>query len=433
MILRALTFFLPVAATLGAALELPQRSLSSSEQFVVYANSATTRSKTAMKAEDLKREFLDLLQVRENKWKTPIILNLGAPPPNAKHPPPFQFGVYEADAEKAKIQIDVFDLDYLKGADFETQIVTAVALEYAYRETPILAGRSYEMPPPWFVEGMLERFRSKQGGMKASIYSSLLAGGKPPRLDVFLETDPARLDPTSRALYRAEAAALVEAILDLPEGRNGLRQFLSTPRKSRGSVNDLLAAFPSLENNRETLSRKWILAIARASASNRVDPFSIRETAGQLAEVLDVKPLPDPKNPEVAAMSGPYALETIARSQSGKFILAQMNDNLLRLSIRAHPLYKPLVDEYLAIVRDLVAKPKRRVDKRVAAAEEMRAALAAQTTEMSDYLDWVEATQLREDHEEVAAAIVEIEEVERPAPRTDTISRYIDAVADRGW
>lgn len=433
MIPRTLVFLLPVAVAFGAALEMPQRSVSSSEQFVVYASSAPTRSKIAMRAEDLKKQFLDLLQAKENPWKTPIILNIGAPPPNKKRPPKSQFGVYEGDAETAKIQIDVFDLSHLDSMDFDAQILTAVALEYAYRNTPILAGRSFEMPPPWLAEGLLERFRSRQGGLKASVYSSLLAGGKSPRIEVFLDTDPSRLDPTSRALYRAEASALIDALLELPDGRKGLRDFLSVPRKSRGSLNDLLAAFPSLQGERELLGRKWLLAIARASASNRVDPLSVRETATQLAEVLDVKPLPDPKNPEVAAMSGPYALETIARSQSGPFILAQTADSLLRLSIRAHPLYKPVVDEYLAIVRDLAARPKRRVDKRVAAAEQMRAALAQQTTEMNDYIDWVEATQLREDNEEVAAAIVEVEEIERPAPRTDAISRYVDAIAERGW
>mgnify|MGYP001209317893 CR=1 FL=1 len=433
MIRKTIAFLLPIATTFGAALEMPRRSVSSSEQFVVYADSGPTRSKIAIRAEDLKKEFLDLLQVKENPWKVPIILNIGAPPPNKKRPPKSQFGVYEGDAETAKIQIDVFDLSHLDSSDFDAQILTAVALEYAYRNTPILAGRSFEMPPPWLAEGVLERLQAKRGGVKASLYSSLLAGGKTPKLESFLDTDPARLDPTSRAIYRAQSAAFIEALLDLPEGRKGLREFLSAPRKARGALNDLPAAFPSLQNDREQLGRKWLLAIARASASNRVDPLSTRETATQLAEILDVKPLPDPKHPEVAAMSGPYALETIARSQGGPFILAQTADSLLRLSIRAHPLYKPVVDEYLSIVRELAARPKRRVDKRISAAEQMRAALTQQTTEMNDYIDWVEATQLREENEDVAAAVIEVEAIQSPPPRTDAITRYIDAVAERGW
>lgn len=427
-----LLLLLPVV-TWAAGPEAPSRSVSTSGQFVVYAENATTRSKAVMKAEEFKKAFLDYLQIEADEWKIPIVLNLGATPPNARRPPQFLLGIYEGDAGSAKIQLDVFDLDLIKTIDYETQLLRAIALEYTYRNTAIKTGRAMEMPAPWFVDGLLERIRSRESGLKASIYSSLLAGGKVPKLDDFCDTDPDRMDPTSRAMYRAQSHALIEAITDLPDGRKGLRAFLSEPRKLRGASDTLIEVLPSLGGNSEGLNRKWVLAIASASASNRVDPLSVGETGSQLAELLDIKPLPDPKHPEVAAMSGPYALETIAKSDSGRFILTQLSDGLLRLSVRAHPLFKPLVDEYLGIVRELIAKPKRRVGKRVAAAEEMRAALTQQTSEMRDYMDWVNATQVKAENEEVAAAIDEIEEIEQPPPRNDALSRYIDALNERGW
>ena len=132
-------------------------------------------------------------------------------------------------------------------------------------------------------------------------------------------------------------------------------------------------------------------------------------------------------------MSGPYALPAIARSSNGRFILAQLENGLLRLSIRAHPLYKPLVDEYLGIVRELAAKPKRREDKRIAAAEQVRAGLTRETGEARDYVDWVEATKIKTESPEIEQTIENADEMEQPPARTDAISRYLDAVSERDW
>jgi hypothetical protein len=279
------------------------------------------------------------------------------------------------------------------------------------------------------VEGLAERIRTRDAGLPASLYTGLLSTGQAPNLREFLDAQPARLDATSRAIYRAQAAALLEAVLALPDGRSGLRAYLSQPR--RGGADELVAMFPSLGKNRDALGRKWVLAMARASAANRVDLLGQRQTAEELERVLAVKALPDPKRPEVAAMSGPYAMPTIARSQSGKFILSQTEDGLLRLSLRAHPLYKSLVDEYLGIVRELIRKPKSRIDKRIATAEQLRAGLNRETSEARDYLDWVEATKIKTDNPELTKAVEETETIEQAQPRSDAISRYLDAVSER--
>jgi hypothetical protein len=338
-------------------------------------------------------------------------------------------GIYEGDAGQNKIQLDVFDRGLLKDPDLDSLLVGALALEMTYRNTPIKAGKAYQPPPAWFVEGLAERIRTRDAGLPASLYAGLLSNGQAPSIREFLDTQPARLDATSRAIYHAQAAALLEAVLALPDGRSGLRAYLSQPRK--GGADELVAMFPSLGKNRDSLGRKWVLAMARASAANRVDLLSQRETGDELARVLAVKALPDPKRPEVASMSGPYALPTIARSQSGKFILSQTEDGLLRLSLRAHPLYRSLTEEYLGIVRELIRRPKSRLDKRIATAEQVRAGLNRQTSEARDYLDWVEATKIKTESPEITKAVEDTQAVEQAPPRNDAISRYLDAVSER--
>lgn len=422
--------FLTLLATtaIASAQELATRSTSSSKQFVAYCDDVKLRTDTLSRAEELKREFLDLLRAKDD-WKMPIILKF-APPPNAKRPPKFNLGIYEGDDGSNKIQIDIYDPKLARDPAMNTQILSALVLEYTYRNTPVKAGRSFAKPPAWFVEGLAAKIRSRDQGVPANVYSSLLAGGRSPKLADFLDTRPERLDTTSLALYSAQAAALLEALIALPDGRPGLKAYLSAPRRGT-DANEIVMCFPSLAKNREALSRKWLLAVARGSAADRGNIMTERETAKELDTVLAVKPLPDPKRPEVAAMSGPYALPTIARSQNGKFILAQIESSLMRISVRAHPLYKSLTEEYLRIVQELERKPKRKLHKRIAAAEETRAALTRETGDARDYVDWVETTKVKTQSEEIQHTLDDLEEMDQPPARTDAISRYLDAAEER--
>ncbi len=430
--LPSLLLLLLLAATdAGVAFDLPKRSVSSSGQFIIYANDPTLRSTASIRAEDVKNAFLETLRVRD-AWKTAIILNLGSTPPVTKRPPRFLLGVYEGENGQSKIQLDIFDLGLLEEPEFETQVLGAILLECAYRATPVKSGRTFERPTAWLLQGLAERFRARTDRPNASLYASLLSNAEAPRLADFLNIQPDRLDATSRALYRAQAASLVNAVLALPDGRKGLQSYLFSPHRSPTQLAELVAAFPSLGGDARPLGRKWVLAIARASAANRVDLMGERETAQQLDTILAIKALPDPKHPEVASMSGPYALPAIARSQNGRFILSQVESNLLQLSLRAHPLYKPIVEEYLGITRDLVAKPKRRLDKRIATAEELRASLTRQTSEARDYLDWVEATKIKTQSPELTTTLQDIDELEEPPARNDAISSYLDTLSERG-
>ncbi len=429
---RLLTFLLLACAPAFAALDGPPRSVSSSKQFVIYCTDPKLRTATAVHAEGIKREFLSTLRDTKDSWKTPIIIQFG-PPPNVKRPPRSKIGIFEGDDGQNKIQLDIYDAKLAKEPDFDSQVLTALALEYMYRSTRVRAGRPFEQPPSWFVEGLAENIRTRETGLPASVYAGLLSGGEAPRIADFVSTQPARLDATSRAVYQAQAGALLEVVSALPDGPAGLRTYLSQPRRYPSNVDELVAIYPVLGGNREALARKWVLAIARASAANRSNLLSERESSRELAGILDIKPLPDPKRPEVAAMSGPYALPTIARSQNGKFILAQLENNLLRLSMRAHPLYKSLVDEYLRIVRDLARKPKSKQEKRIATAEDMRARLNRETSELRDFMDWVETTKIKTESPELNKVMEDVEELEQPSSRSDAISRYLDAASERGW
>ncbi len=338
-------------------------------------------------------------------------------------------GIFEGDGGQNKVQIDVFDRNLVKEPDFDSLLVGALVLETTYRATPIKAGKAYQQPPAWLVEGLAERMRTRDAGFPPAFT---------PACSRTARRRAARVSRHAARAARRDFARHLPGAGRCPTGsrarvaRRPLRPAGVSLAATPGGADELVAMFPSLGKNREALGRKWVLAMARASAANRVDLLSQRETADGLDRVLAVKALPDPKRPEVASMSGPYALPTIARSQSGKFILSQTEDGLLRLSLRAHPLYRSLVEEYLGIVRDLIRKPKSRQDKRIATAEQLRAGLNRQTSEARDYLDWVETTKIKTESPELTKAVEETQALEQAPPRNDAISRYLDAISERG-
>jgi hypothetical protein len=409
------------------------RTVSESRQFLVFSKESAPRMQVSRDLEDIKRSVMQSLKTRDG-WKMPILVNLEADrPARQRRPEPTSIEFLENEGGSLRIQINVFDPTFIQTPEFQVEVVRAILLEIAYRGTPIKAGRAFQYPPDWIVEALHERLRVQKSGSKPAAYSSLLTAESPPELRDFLRLRPGSLDSTSRTLYRAQSAALLDALMELPEGPNGVQIYIGAPRRNPATVEEITPLFASLADDKSALGRRWLLAVAKGSATNRSDLLGSRETGKDLDRILEIKALPDPKNPEVAAMSGPYALESIARSQNGRFILNQLNEDLLRLSLQAHPMFQALIRDYLQIIRDLIAKPRRRVDKRVAAAEEIRAGLRRQNSEVEAFIDWVETTKIQAQDETLTTAIDEAESIEDAPPRPDAISRHLDAVMERGW
>lgn len=409
------------------------RTVSQSGQFIVFSKESAPRMEVARNLEDLKTGFNGMFRIPDT-WKMPILVNLEAErPPRQRNPDAFSIGFFESEGDALRIQVDVFDPAFVATPQFSLEIIRAMLLEIAYRETPIKAGKAFQLPPDWIVEAAIGRLNLKSKAVKPAVYSSLLASESPPELRDFLRLRPSSLDSTSRILYRAQAIALFDALMQLPDGATGLQNYIRKTRRNPATIEEIISVFPSLAEDKSAIGRRWLLSIAKASSTNRSDLLTSRETGKELYRILEIKALPDPKNPEVAAMSGPYALESIARSRNGRFILNQLNEELLRLSLRAHPMFQPLVQDYMQIVRDLIAKPKRRVDKRVASAEEIRASLRSHNSEVESFIDWVETTKISEADEATAVAIEESDTIEDPPPRPDAISRHLDAIVERGW
>ncbi len=413
--------------------ELPpplQRSVSSSEQFVIYHTERALRSRLARRAEDLKGQWLRRLRLND-EWKSPIIIQVL--PVRRANSPRVRTALYESDGGASKIQIDIYDTASLKSADFDMEVYRALFLEFGYRHVSAKAGKSFHQPPIWLIDGFHEDVAAREEGIAVGVYERLINEEDSPKLDVFLKERPEMLDATSRAIYRAKAMGLFRALLSSPDGTAHLVGYCaSLPLVDPGSSAELLQKFPALAEKPATLSKLWTLSLADASASNRVTPLSVKETQRRLTLILELTTPRDPRRPQAGTVSGPEGLSAAARTSTGRYVVRQTAEDLLRLEVRAHPLIRPIVEEYRIIASELAAKPKKNVETRIRKNMQLQEAVVKRAEEMEDYLNWFEAAQLDTPSHEFDSAVGS-----RPGPlsfhRNDAVSRCLDDIEARGW
>ncbi len=404
------------------------RTVSTSGQFIIYSQDATWRSAVSRRADDARTAWFRWLGTNGD-WELPIIIRDGRTGPRPAGNPRAITALYESDGGEMKVQTDIYDATVLVTEAFETEIFKALGLEATYGKTGLKAGRQFHLIPPWMVEGMAEEFRLARTGAPDGVYAALLRSDRPPRLEEFLKAKPELMDATSLTLYRTQALALLNALMQLPEKGAGLRAFMEALQSEDASLKLLLASYPSLGGDAGKLAKLWTLSIARGSASKKLEPLSVTETERRLGEILNLSAPPDPKKPEVALPTGAGALPAIARGPGGPFILRQKAAELFTLEFRAHPIMRPVVAEYRAIAGELAEKPKRNLDKRIEENGKIRELLKQRTGGVGDYLNWFEATQV----DTPSGDFISITEAQETPARNDPITQHLDAIERRGW
>lgn len=403
-----------------------ERTMSQSQQFVIYGATPTARMNIARRAETLS-DIWKKSTGMQGKWRWPIIINL-LPSHKARWSQP-DTRLYVGDADSVKIQIDAPD-SLPRASDLDLSIFRALTLEAMYRRYALKPGKSYSSPPPWLVEALWQQ-SSGADALPASLYEKLIETGPPPSLKDFLREKPERMDSTSRAVYRARAGALLTALEETPEGASGIEDYLSALPDSKWSdPKTILQAFPSLESDPTRLAKLWTLSIAGLSRSRSVGSLSARDTRSQLEGVLSgIRPLETADNPD---RQGASVMPELSKDRRGRFLLARINENFQRLEATAHPLYRPLIQEYRLISAQLTQKYRKDAVRRIAAAEELRKALNARTDSVTDHMNWFEAAKVSTPSEplpdEYALPALDQESTTRS---NDPIADYLDTVEKR--
>lgn len=424
--LIALGLFLAAAPTLPAnPTPTPIRPHTSrSGAFVIYSPDRQTRSALASMAEEALSEWSKLVDSKPTA-ASPIIIQNKSHAARPRGASPLVTSLFEIEAGGMKVQLDLLDPSALRPGQFQPGVFRVLALETMHRKNPPRAGKAFAQPPDWLVEGLGEELRRRAGTIPEGVHAALIRSDHPPSLKEFLAQNPDRLDATSLLLYRAQALALVHALAKSPQSKKTFLAFLESSPNRSSTPNSLAAAFPDAAPDAASLSKLWTLSLARSSLPPRLASLSVAKTNEELSTILALSHPPHTaESPE-----GSPTLPTLARAKGGPFLMRQFAVELLQLEFRAHPLLRPIIEEYRNIVSLLAVKPKARTDRRIEDNEKIRSLLVERNKAITDYLNWFEATRI----DESASPLIEQTRPLDIPPRTDPVTLYLDAVEQRGW
>lgn len=402
----------------------PARSVSPSQQFIVYGADAALRGAVSELAERTKANFLALLR-RPDRWKTAVIINLQLPQANLPKMPAAGLR-FSQTGFGLKLQLDLTITQDADGSLFERALLRAILLEMIYRNQPdIAAGTRYVQPPDWLLDGALALTPGRDRG---PLVEALLLSDKIIPLEELLR--PGRisgLDSPARLLYRAYSFALVQLLVGATGGPEQLARYIDNlSRSSTDPLADLRAQFPTLDGSRE---KTWRSSVARLSATQSYQLLTFAETERRLGELLRVR-ISDPGHPTRMVQLGDLSQRKILSAEIAT--IATLSQELLLLAAQANPILRPIVQEYQQIAALLVNSKRKGLTARLAQLQANRARLTTRMREIDDYMNWFEATQSKTKSGAFADYLKAVQGQNDARPRRrDALSVYLDAMEEQ--
>lgn len=410
-----------------------EQVVSRSKQFRVSGGTSLERAMVAILAEETKDELL-YLTGEKDEWKVPIAILLhgkaGDPVPERT----IATGQLIVEGVR-QLRIDKHLGAGLEQDRFKRTVTTMLLYERALKALPAGAVENPLRVPPWLADGLREATSWRLNQSERRLYEALFRQGGLFKInDLFATTDHdfENLDGVTRAAFRVSAGALVMALLEQPQGKEGFRAFLTDVTGYEGEMPSLLRRhFPELNRSEKSLAKWWQLQLANKGGLNLLtDVFTIAQTEVALAEgmllnfrnaegVFQQKELA--AWPEIAALSESERAAAVRSAQ----------ESLVRLSYRCFPSYRPLLVRYQAILGAIAKNQTKDVLKELSELQETRTTMVTRAARARDYLDWFEITRARktsgafDDYLRLKEGLKT-----RPRNRQDDLSKYLDRMEE---
>jgi len=401
----------------------PEHSVSPSRQFVIYGADAALRGAVSDLAERTKADFLALLRQRDN-WAVPIVVDLQPQQANLPELPSANLR-FTQTGFGLKLQLDLTISQNLDVSLIERELLRGILLEMMYRQqSHIAAGSVFVEPPHWLLDGVLALGPGRDRG---DLMQALAAADKPLPLEKFLRQRPELLDSAGRALYRAYSFALVQMLSDGRDGPARLAKYIGDlSDASDEPLGNLKAHFPVLVSDAE---RSWQSTLDRLRNFQISQLLTFAESERRLDELLRVKISQTNKPTRIAALDE-FAQRKISPGE--KMALSQLSRDLLVFVAQANPVLRPIVREYQQITALLARGKRRAIAKRLSRLDVTHKQLAARMSDIDDYMNWFEATQMNKGSGYFSDYLKAVNQSQLAPPnRRDPLSVYVDALEDR--
>ncbi len=400
-----------------------EHSVSPSRQFVIYGADAELRGAVSNLAERTKADLLVLLRKRDN-WAVPIVVNLQPQQANLPEVPPAALR-FSQTGFGLKLQLDLTVSQNFDASLIEREVLRAILLEMIYRkQSHIASGTVIVEPPDWLLDGVVALAPGRDRGY---LVEALTAANKTVPLETFLRQRPELLDSAGRVLYRAYSFALVQMLSDGRDGPARLAKYIGDlSDASDEPLGNLRAHFPFLVGDAE---RSWQSTLDRLRNFQISQLLTFAESERRLDELLRVK-ISQTNNPTKIAALDEFAQRKISPGE--KMALSQLSRDLLVFVAQANPVLRPIVREYQQITALLTRGKRRAIAKRLSRLDITYKQLAARMSDIDDYMNWFEATQMNKGSGYFNDYLKAVNQSQLAPPnRRDPLSVYVDALEDQ--
>lgn len=403
--------------------------VSRSKQFRVSGGESLIRGTVALLAEQTKDELLRLTGERD-EWTVPVSIRLHGSPGDPLPARTVSMSLLVVEGHR-ELMLNLHLSRGIEQDRFKRAVTEALLYERTLASKKDDAVDQALLVPPWLTDGLRESTAWRLNESDRRLYEALFKRGGVFKLDeLFAVSEQAfeDMDGATRAAFRVSSGALVMALLEQPQGKEGFRAFLSEVAAYQGEMPGLMRKhFPELNLSETSLAKWWALQLAAKGGLNPLtDILSIQQTDAALAEALRLnfrnqEGIIQQKElsawPEVATLKEPERMAAVRQAQ----------DALVRLSYRCFPSYRPLLTE-CQLVLDSIAKNKTKdVANRLTSLDGTRATMISRAARARDYLDWFEITRAREtsgvfgDYQRLKERLKA-----NPHRRKDSLSAYLD-------
>ncbi len=416
----------------GQPVDIMPRSFSRTRQFVVYARDSAVRNAVGTLGDDAKSELLRALGLPDD-WKLPIVVDLRPPEPDMPDARAPSRLTLAQTGLGLKVELDLLLGEAGRGTRIRDELVRALLLEMAFRDHgELMAGVPYALPPPWLVEGFSAYIENVETGVSGSMFAALLPASQTLSISDFLARDPAKMDSTSHAVYRAYAFNLVSLLINEMEGgRAGMVAFIhdlaTLPAEEARNAGVLSQHFPQLAGTPDSLEKWWMLGLARLASADLYQAYSVQETEDHIEQLLTFPGPADVKKTE-GKMYRLEDFEKFTPLKQNRQILEGTKAGLVLLTGRANPLSRPIVTSYQEVVDALMHNRTKGIAERLSELSLARKAVVKRREGIADYLNWYEATQMPDQSGAFEEYFRTARQAERPSVvhRPDAISAYLD-------
>lgn len=404
------------------------RVISKSGQFTVTAADSLLAGAVAIKADEIRNELIRLLSLPKT-FKHKICINLvgRADSPSVSQPIRSHINIIPGELS---YEIRVHLGGGINLEKLHTEIISMLLYERSLRNINTEAFPDEVTLPPWLLTGIDQAILWNTGKIDRNIYSSLFKRAEMLNAEQILGyKSPETLDASSRLVYNASCGVLIMSLLNQKGGKDALLSLLDQAVLGEGDLREIIERnFQSFRLNDAALHKWWALQLAQLSTPKVTESLSPTETEKRLTEALlfihydeDTQtPLPISLDDVEAAVSLPDW-----QAQSRRVL-----DQLVHLSIRCFPGYRPIIAEYCRMIAALQnGMSAENAIQMVAPLIELREAYITASLRARDYLDWYEITHLG-NRSASFSSYLDTMKILRSAPehaRTD-ISDYMDDI-----